>query len=117
MVYGTVPSSGVKLDTKFVKNVLEHVLARQDPVKKSAELPGVFDQIKADDAKFEISVSNTVERLELFHRISKQKAVFKNEVGEVLGYIFVNTKVKDLKFSRNSINKDINCYKARNMSE
>ena len=108
MVYGTVPTSGVKLDTKFVKNILEHVSARQDPVKKSSVLPGVFDQIKTDDAKFEISVSNTIERLELFHRNSKHKATFSNEVGEILGYIFVNSKTKDLRFSKNSINKDIN---------
>ena len=116
MVFGAVPTSVVKLDTKFVKNILEHVLASQNPLTKKAQLPGVFDQIRADDAKFEISVSNTIERLELYHRNSKHKATFKNEVAETIAYIFVNSKVKDLKFMKKSCSSEVNFKKAKGMT-
>ena len=43
MVYGTDPTKQVKIDTKFVKNILDHMLYRQDHTKKVASLPGVFD--------------------------------------------------------------------------
>ena len=93
MVYGTNPTSGVNIDTKMVKNVLEQIRFRQDKLKKVAHLPGVFDQMKTDDAKFEITASNSIERLALYNKNSKFKAKFKNEVGETIGLIIVNTKV------------------------
>ena len=49
--------------------------------------------MKTDDAKFEISASNTIERLALYHKNSKFKAKFKNEVGETIGLIIVNSRV------------------------
>ena len=94
---------------------------------KVAHLPGVFDQIKTDDAKFEISASNTIERLALYHKNSKFKAKFKNEVGETIGLIIVNSRVpnfanieekKDLslKFSSTEANADINHNMRRHVS-
>ena len=70
MVYGTTPANQVKLETNMVKNILHHIRNRQDKVLKTVEFPGVLDKIDADDATFELSVSNTIERLRLFHRSS-----------------------------------------------
>ena len=52
--------------------------------------------MKTDDAKFEITVSNTIERLALYNKNSKFKAKFKNEVSETIGLIIVNTRVPNL---------------------
>ena len=87
----------------------------------------MFDQIKTDDAKFEISASNTIERLALYHKNSKFKAKFKNEVGETIGLIIVNSRVpnlgnteekKDLslKFSSTEANAEINHNMRRHVS-
>ena len=92
------------------------MLYRQDHIKKVASLPGVFDQIQTDDAKFEISASNTIERLELYHRDSKFKAKFNNEVGDLIGIIFVNTTSKGLQFRSTEANMDINHHMRRHIS-
>ena len=42
----------------------------------------------------------------MYHRNSLYKAKFRNEVGDVIGIIFVNTKTKDLPFKDNEDNPD-----------
>ena len=83
--------------------------------------------MKTDDAKFEITVSNTIERLALYNKNSKVKAKFKNEVSETIGLIIVNTRVPNLvsteeqqdnslKFSSTEANEDINQDMRRHVS-
>ena len=57
-VFGSKVREGVKVDTKMIRNVLDHILFRQDPIKKFVDFPNVLDQIKSDDAVFETASNN-----------------------------------------------------------
>ena len=70
MIYGAMSGKQVKTDTKMVQNCLDHILFKQDKVKKFVEFPSVLEQINTDDANFEVNISNTIERLKLYHRTS-----------------------------------------------
>ena len=98
MVFGTTPAKQVKLETKMIKNILNHIRFKQDKVKKSVEFPGTLEQIKADDANFELSVSNTIERLTLYHRSSVYRRKYNNIVKKCIGIIFVNSQSKTLSY-------------------
>ena len=79
----------------MVKNVLSHMKNRLDRVRKTVEFPGVLDKINADDATFELTVSNTIERLHLYHRSSVYRHKFSNVVGKgkAVGVIFLNSRL------------------------
>ena len=53
------------------------------------EIPGVFDNLSSQDAKLEMSISNTVQPLKLFR---EHQQVSESSIA----YVFVNTKSKDL---------------------
>ena len=55
------------------------------------EIPKVFDQFKATDAKFEMVTSNTLQKLNLICR--------KNVVKEVIPLVFVNTRCRSQELS------------------
>ena len=59
--------------------------------------------MKADDANFELSVSNSIERLTLYHRRSIYRRKFNNTVGKTVGIIFINSRTLDLPFQRKTI--------------
>ena len=84
----------------MVKNVISHMKRMLDRVRKSVEYPGVLENIKADDATFELSISNTIERLQLFHRTSIYPPKFTKVVGQgkTVGIIFINSRARNLIF-------------------
>lgn len=47
----------------MVENLLTHIKNKQDRKYQSVEFPSVLDQIKTDDAEFELSISNTIAKL------------------------------------------------------
>ena len=98
MVFGTNPAKMVKLETKMIKNIIDHIQFCQDKVKKSVEFPGTLEQIKADDANFELSVSNTIERLTLYNRSSIYRSNYTNIVKKCVGIVFVNSQCKTLQY-------------------
>ena len=98
MVFGTNPAKMVKLETKMIKNIIDHIQFCQDKVKKSVEVPGTLEQIKADDANFELSVSNTIERLTLYNRSSIYRSNYTNIVKKCVGIVFVNSQCKTLQY-------------------
>ena len=55
--------------------------------------------MKTDDASFELAVSNSIEKLTLYHRSSAYKYSYKNVVGKSIGMVFVNSA---------TLNKDYN---------
>ena len=103
----------------FIREILEVYLMNTPKDVESMESAvesGDFEMVRYFAHKLKSS-SFTIGFNDGFKVFQEIEHDIKNEVGEVLGYIFVNTKVKDLKFNKNSTNKDINCYKAKNMSE
>lgn len=62
------------------------------------EIPKVFDQFKATDAKFEMVTSNTLQKLNLICR--------KNVVQEVIPIVFVNTGCRSQKLSNVEVHKE-----------
>ena len=91
MVFGAKPTRGVALETKMVANLLDHLMLKQDPVRKTISFPRDLDQLKTDDASFELSVSNSIEKLTLYHRSSTYMYSYKNVVGKSIGVVFVNS--------------------------
>ena len=93
MIYGTKPAHQVGSETKMLNNLFENILNKQDKVTLSVEFPGVLSQIRTDDANFELSLSNTIQKLTLYHKDSTHKPLmtqFKNTVGKAIGVIIIN---------------------------
>ena len=44
----------------MIKNLLDHMLLKQHKIDRSIEFPSILNQIETDDAKFELSVSNSI---------------------------------------------------------
>ena len=65
-------------------------------------------QIKTDDASFEVVVSNTIEKMTLFHRSSTYKNSYENVVGKSIGVVFVNSKTKNKEFIEETVNDRAN---------
>ena len=105
MIFGTTPSNQVLLETKMVENLLDHIILKQHPKLKIVEFPSVLEQIRTDDAKFELAVSNTIKKLTLYHRSSVYKKKYDNVVSKSIGLIFVNTGTKNLPYNSESIEK------------
>ena len=105
MIFGTTPSNQVLLETKMVENLLDHLILKQHPKLKTVEFPSVLEQIRTDDAKFELAVSNTIKKLTLYHRSSVYKRKYENVVSKSIGLIFVNTGTKNLPYNSESIVK------------
>ena len=93
LVFGTPPSKQVDIDTKMVKNLLDHLKTEMHKVEHFVEFPSVLNCIEGDDAKFELSISNSVQRCRLYSRASVYKPAFENIVGNSMGVIVVNTCV------------------------
>ena len=98
MIYGTKPAHQVGAETKMLQSLFENILNKQDKVTLSVEFPGVLSQIRTDDANFELSLSNTIQKLTLYHKESTHKPLmnqFKNTVGKAIGVIIVNNASKN----------------------
>ena len=59
-IFGTSPAHEISIDTKMIKNLLDHMLLKQDKQERFVQFPSILNQIEADDAKFELSVGNSV---------------------------------------------------------
>ena len=80
----------------MLQSLFENILNKQDKVTLSVEFPGVLSQIRTDDANFELSLSNTIQKLTLYHKESTHKPLmnqFKNTVGKAIGVIIVNIAI------------------------
>ena len=58
----------------------------------------MLSQIRTDDANFELSLSNTIQKLTLYHKNSTHKPLmtqFKNTVGKAIGVIVINNASKN----------------------
>ena len=69
-----------------------------DRKHKFVEFPNILNQIEADDAQFELSVSNSVQRCRLYDRESNIKPFYDNTVNKAIGVIVVNTMSKDCEY-------------------
>ena len=87
----------------MVENLLDHLILKQHPKIKIVEFPSVLEQIRTDDAKFELAVSNTIKKLTLYHRSSVYRKKYENVVSKSIGIIFVNTRTKKLEYNKESI--------------
>ena len=63
----------------------------------------MLEQIRTDDAKFELAVSNTIKKLTLYHRSSVYRRKYDNVVSKSIGLIFVNTETKNLPYDKDSL--------------
>ena len=93
MIYGTKPVHQFGVESKMLSSLFENILNKQDKVTLSVEFPGVLSQIRTDDANFELYLSNTIQKLTLYHKDSTHKPLmthFKNTVGKSIGLIVMN---------------------------
>ena len=91
LVFGCSPGTGVKADTKMCKNVREALLNALNSDMFSV-FPHFMESLKGDDANFEMNSSATLQPLRLYysHHVPQ----------EVLGYIFVFSRLKGFGGSR-----------------
>ena len=87
----------------MVENLLDHLILKQNPKTKTVEFPSVLEQIRTDDAKFELSVSNTIKKLTLYNRSSVYRSKYENVVSQSIGLVFVNTGTKNLQYNSETI--------------
>ena len=102
LLYGSKPTEEVKLNTMMIKNLLDNITNKIDRVKMAVEVPNAFTQIKADDATFELTMSNTIQKLNLYHRSSVYKQDFENVVGKAIGAVFANSGSINLHYEASS---------------
>ena len=74
----------------MIKNLLDNIINKQDKNTLSVTFPDVLNRMVSDDANFELSVSNTIQKLDLFHKNSLNKPSYPNTVGKSIGLIFIN---------------------------
>ena len=77
--------------TDFIKNIWK----RQHVKKLYVRFPDCLDQMKTVDANFETAISNTIQKLDLYHRESIFKSVYHQAAINTIGVIFVNTQSID----------------------
>ena len=53
-----------------------------------------MEKMHSDDADFELSVSNSIKRMKLYHKSSSYKQKFDNVVTHSIGLVFVNSHVQ-----------------------
>ena len=105
MLFGTKPSRIVALETKMIANVLDHLLLKRDSVRQTVQFPQVLEQVKSDDASFELAVSNSIQKLTLYHRSSPFKNRYNYTVRKSIGIVFINTKTLGLDYDLKLIEK------------
>ena len=81
----------VNLDTNMVNDFIDNIWRRLNKKTLSVTFPDCLDQMKTEDADFEMAVSNTIQKLNLFHRESIYKAHFTEKANNSAGVIFLNS--------------------------
>ena len=56
--------------------------------------------MKSDDASFELAISNSIQKLTLYHRSSAYKSSYKNVVTRSIGLVFVNYETKGKPYNK-----------------
>ena len=54
LLFGCRPEDGVNIDTKMVNEIASILKTKIDPANFDIQIPTVFDQIKGEDARFEM---------------------------------------------------------------
>ena len=75
----------------MIKDFIDNIWKRQDKKKLSVQFPDCLDQMKTADADFESAISNTIQKLNLYHRSSVFKSRYPT-LSSTIGVIFVNTR-------------------------
>ena len=60
LYFGCRPARGVLAETTMVKDVVEILLQRYDRISFVVQFPNCFDDLKGNDANFEMVASNTL---------------------------------------------------------
>ena len=86
----------VDIATKMVKNLLDHMILKQEKIERYVEFPTVLSQIDTEDANFEMITSNNIQLCKLFHANSRFKPFYLNTINphHAVGVIVVNTCIK-----------------------
>ena len=85
MIFGTRPSAGVALDTKMIQNLTDNIKHKEHKTQFHVEFPTVLSSIRADDANFEIVVSNTCNLTNLYNKRSKFLPAFDKTITKIVG--------------------------------
>jgi len=63
--YGSTQGSGIKADSKFVKDIINLFRDNSDITGNYVDIPMVYNQVKPTDCNLEISFSNLAQQLRL----------------------------------------------------
>jgi hypothetical protein len=107
LLYGTKPGAMVNLDTNMVNDFIDNIWRRLDKKTLSVTFPDCLDQMKTEDADFEMAVSNTIQKLNLFHRESIYKAHYAEKVTSQMGVIFMNSKTLDKEYYTDKLRQSL----------
>ena len=83
----------------MVDNFLDHIELKMHQKKRFVEFPTVLDLIKGEPSNFELSISNSIAKMPLYHRDSIYKRNFQNIVEKSIGVVFVNSGTLNLPFA------------------
>ena len=89
LLWGCRPSDVVLAETKMVADIIEILNAKIDKKEHSVTLPKALDQLKGEDAQFEMVTSNTIQPLKLFYE--------HNVVTRKIGLVLINTGIRSPK--------------------
>ena len=82
LMWGCRPSKGVLSETAMAKNVVDTMLKRVNRIDLTVTIPLAFEQLKGDDASFEMVTSNTIQPMKLMYQhnivVDKKAMVFVN---------------------------------------
>ena len=90
MVYGSKQGKAVARNANMVANLLDHLRTKQDKATLCVEIPTVLHQMKGDDENLELSASNTIQTLRLYHKDSLYKHYFARTAVKAIGRVFIN---------------------------
>ena len=101
MFFGCRPALGVLADTTMVKDVVDILLVRYNRRTFAVQFPNCFDDLKGNDANFEMVASNTLQPLLLEYTYNKTE----KEIALIIansftgGFLANETKLKDKTWS------------------
>ena len=72
--------------------MIDNITKKQNKQTKATEFPHVLDRMQSQDADFEVVISNSIQRLRLFHKLSRHRPFYSTEATKSVGVIFINTK-------------------------
>ena len=67
LLFGCKPADGVKLNTRMIADLVKCLYSRIDMSDLSIEFPTVLEQMSTSDCNFELTASNTIQKMKLFY--------------------------------------------------